>query len=182
MTGCTRRLKARGLCHTHYERLRLHGDAGPAEMKRGWSWGEFQRLAAIDTDECVIWPHGTTTGGYGTMVDHDGVRRYVHRHALELHAGPAPTGMEAAHSCHTRRCMNARHLRWATVAENQADRIKDGTDHRGQRHPKAVLTDAQVLEIRALIGTDSQANIARRYGVSQQLVCDIKKGRAWKHL
>jgi hypothetical protein len=49
--------------------------------------------------------------------------------------------------------------------------------HRRERGIK--LTKDKVMEIRGLIGTETQAAIAKRFGVSQSSVCDIAKGRTW---
>lgn len=53
---------------------------------------------------------------------------------------------------------------------------------RGEKHPKAKLTEEQVLEIRSLFGCYSQEKIARWYGVSQTLVSKIGKRDIWAHL
>lgn len=182
VAGCAKPSHRRGWCSMHYERWRIHGDVGPTAPHRGWAWGEFLRLFAVNTDDCVVWPYGGTAAGYGLVVTDDGRRVYTHRMALELTVGPPPAGrFEAAHSCNNPPCMNARHLRWATVAENQADRLLAGTDHRGERHPRSVLTAAAVASIRAAIAQGAkQVDVARRHGVSPQLVTDIKKGRVWK--
>jgi hypothetical protein len=39
------------------------------------------------------------------------------------------------------------------------------------------LTIEDVAEIKALLGSTTQRAIAKRFGVSEQLICDIKKGR-----
>jgi hypothetical protein len=49
---------------------------------------------------------------------------------------------------------------------------------RGEHHPNAKLTAAQVEEIRVAIGR--QSDISARYGVCQPHVSAIKTGRAWR--
>jgi lambda repressor-like predicted transcriptional regulator len=51
---------------------------------------------------------------------------------------------------------------------------------RGERCHNAVLTEQQVLEIRRAGG--GYAELARKYGVTPATVCDVLKGRTWKHL
>lgn len=63
--------------------------------------------------------------------------------------------------------------RWATWHEQANNR----TPNHGQRHPHARLTDEQAIEIRS--STERGVDLARRFGVSQQTVCDIRKGRHW---
>jgi hypothetical protein len=56
---------------------------------------------------------------------------YAHRYVLTLTAGPPPFPRAvAAHAplvCHNPACVNPRHLRWASQAENAADMKIDGT-------------------------------------------------------
>lgn len=50
---------------------------------------------------------------------------------------------------------------------------------RGEAHPKAKLTAAQVLEIRG-IKHEGWQKIERRYGVNKNTIRAIKEGRTWK--
>lgn len=53
----------------------------------------------------------------------------------------------------------------------------------GMDHPRSVLTDGDVLEIRKRYRSgEKQMSIARKFGVSQSLVSKIVSGQAWKHL
>ena len=133
-----------------------------------------------DTDACIIWPYAVGSHGYGELRV-EGRPVSVHVLACIEHHGPRPEGMEAAHTCGPNpRCFNGRHLTWKTVAENQADRYRDGTDQRGSRNAQARLTEDQVLIIRRLVaGGWSRARAARQYGVSSATVEDIISGRTW---
>lgn len=54
---------------------------------------------------------------------------------------------------------------------------------KGERHPRARLTEAQAREIHRLAAEGmAQRDIAARFGVSPALVCKIVGGRLWKHL
>ncbi|TWA88813.1 phage integrase family protein [Azospirillum brasilense] len=50
----------------------------------------------------------------------------------------------------------------------------------GSSSPNAVLTEADVLAIRA--STESQRKLAALYGVSRSLIEQIKSGKVWRHL
>jgi len=53
---------------------------------------------------------------------------------------------------------------------------------RGENHPQARLTTADVTAIRAAVAAgESQSALARRYGIGRQYVWDIKEGRARKY-
>jgi hypothetical protein len=76
--------------------------------------------------------------------------------------------------------VNPHHLRWATPTENMADMLDHGTRPRGEAHYRSKLTDDAVRQIRA--STEEQSILARRYGVSQPLISNIRSGAGWKHV
>ncbi len=143
---------------------------------------DFLILFNQQTDDCVLWPYASSKG-YGVFTA-GGTQYAVHRVSCEMAYGEPPTPRhEAAHSCHTPACLNPRHLRWATRAENQADRIADGTSNQGSSHGMSLLTEFDVLAIRHYnkCGT-KQRVLADHYGVSQPTISDIITGRTWSHL
>ena len=80
-----------------------------------------------------------------------------------------------AHSCGVRRCINKRHLRWATQVENEVDKLTHGT-----RQSK--LTEKQVLFIRNLHGVVPQKLLASHFKVSLGTVEQILARKIWRHL
>lgn len=140
----------------------------------------------LDTDDCILWPYGQSHG-YGRInVEVDGKKRAVHVHTLacERAHGPAPAGQEACHGpCHSRLCFNGRHLSWGTRQSNVDDRERDGTNPKGVLHGQAVLSDDDVREIRRLRSLGVRGvDVAARFGVAEQTVCNIVKGRRWTHV
>lgn len=152
-------------------------------------WQEFLRLTAIETDDCVIWPYGRQSDGYGCVHvagEPGATSRLTHRLVLERMIGPCPPGMVAAHTsgiCHNRACMNVRHLRWDTERANQADKIIDGTTNRGERSASAKLNQDQVRSIptRNKAG-ESQRSLGREYGISHRQVRAILARTKWTWL
>jgi DNA-directed RNA polymerase specialized sigma subunit len=59
--------------------------------------------------------------------------------------------------------------------------IRDVTSIRGENNPKQKLTEAQVLEIRAITGK-LQKEIADIYGISQFTISQIINRVTWKHI
>lgn len=135
--------------------------------------------SAPPTDECVLWPFSVGGPGYGQAWVNKKVVT-AHRHMCEAAHGPAPEGTEAAHLCGVRRCVNPKHLRWATRRENQADKATHGTLRYGERHQNAKLTEKQARAI--FHDTRTHQEIADDYGVGRRTVGRIKDGTRWTRL
>ena len=120
------------------------------------------------------------------MVQRDGRPRMVARLVLEALVGPAPSpAHQAAHKpreCHEPLCIWGAHLRWATPAENMADRELDGTTPRGESHGRARLTDAKVAQILALPSDRTDRSIAEEFGVGKGAIGRIRRGETWTHV
>lgn len=183
--GCEAKHLARGFCEKHYRKLKKWGDAthstGRAEIGEGRAF--IEKAAVSNTDECILWPFGT--GYYGRVQIKKGAKRAIalaHRLALELsgNAPPSPSHL-ACHApviCHDPSCINPRHLRWASHAENACDMKLDGTVAPGFACTK--LTKAQVRAIRS--SKDSVTNMSRYYGISCSAIYSILNRKTWKHL
>lgn len=136
----------------------------------------------FESDECLTWPFTRNNTGAGT-IKAEGRNRLVARIVCAELYGPAPTPKhEAAHSCGNGHlaCVNGRHLRWATRAENEADKVLHGTSNRGERHGMAKLSVVEVLAIREM--EVSSRKVAKAFGISQTMVSKIKRGEAWAHV
>jgi hypothetical protein len=112
-------------------------------------------------------------------------RRHCKIHSLILEAfiGPRPPGLECRHL--DGNSMNNRldNLCWGTQRENMADRVRHGTDGRGEKNGSAKLTAGLILAIRfAAKHGWSQQKIGERLGVSQTNVGFILRGKTWKHV
>lgn len=111
-------------------------------------------------------------------------KRNVHVLVLYAFVGPRPHGMVACHKNSIRTDNRVDNLRWDTPLGNDLDKVEADTYTRGERNGNARLTTEQVQEILHLLndGTMRQRAIARQYNVSEQLICDLKKGRRWQHV
>lgn len=89
----------------------------------------------------------------------------VHRFVYEYFKGPIPKGLVIDHIDGDRHNNRVDNLRAVTVRQNTM------FGRAGK------LNEEDVSSIKALLGTKSQRQIAKDFGVSEQLICDIKKGR-----
>ena len=135
-------------------------------------------------DDCLIWPFSVRggrdgEGGYPALSG-----GYGHRLLCLEAYGEAPSEEhEVEHTCGNRRCMNPKHVRWATHKENCERRTAHGTQTIGEKHPGARLTEKDIKAIRSApkrrgIGRE----LANEYGVSPANISLILKGKLWKHV
>ena len=152
------------------------------DLCRFWS-----KVSLPDKNGCMLWRAGTNKG-YGmfsvTPKGQVDVTIEAHRFVcIWAHGAPPSRPHEAAHNCPAghRHCVAPNHLAWKTPVQNAADRLRDGTDARGEKCPTAKLTEAQARQILARPG-ERRRDLAAEFGVSRQAVNDLFWGRTWKDL
>lgn len=186
VAGCDKPHSSRGFCSGHLARFRRHGHYGfggdlissaPKGSLLDWIYGHVTH----DADECLIWPFVRDNNGYGGVL-YEGRDNRAHRVMCILAHGEAPSNeCDAAHSCGNGHlgCVNPRHLRWATRSENQMDKVKHGTDCRGEKHAFAKLTEADVRFLRSKANTFSDKENGRRLGVHYMTIHHAITGKNW---
>lgn len=180
---CTTPIKCKGMCEKHYRRMYRRGSLDcrtPPGTRQDWMDAHKDHVG----DECLLWPFSKNGSGYG-VVWVDGKQTSAQNIMCRMAYGDPPTHRhQAAHSCGRGRdrCINPRHLRWATRKENCADQIEHGTAPRGENQGGSKLTKEQVREILSLKGIVLQRELAVRYGISQSHVSRIQRRGEWAWL
>lgn len=149
-------------------------------------FGDLRRTVAVRGYEAgsVLKGHVNPAGYRNFHVYLEGKRLplLAHRLVCEAWHGPAPDGRRcAAHGDGDRLNNHFRNLRWASDAENMADRRAHGNYKTGEHAPHVRLTWAIVDEIRATYtgAFGEAAALSRRFGISQQHISEILKNRIW---
>lgn len=108
--------------------------------------------------------------------------RYVHRLVLEAFIGPCPDGQQALHGDRDTANNRLTNLRWGTPAENAADKYRHGTIPSGVAHPRAAMSDVDVLVIGYLARKRSipHDEIADIIGSDQTSVSRILRGERYQ--
>lgn len=184
--GCERLVKTQGLCDPHYKRLWRYGSPTAGQPARGEALAFLHALKGHAGDDCVSWPYARDALGY-PFVSYNGGRHTASRVMCIIEHGDPPTPKhEAAHNCGKGRdgCVNPRHLRWATHAENMEDRLAHGTHNRGgQMRANHRLTADLVRAIREKRADgQSLSSIAREISQPYDTVRAAASGRNWAWL
>jgi hypothetical protein len=140
------------------------------------------KVERIPEAGCWIWMGTTTVRGYGQIESHSR-KHYAHRASYQAFIGEIPEGMYVCHACDNVYCVNPAHLFLGTQKQNLQDMAKKGRSTIGERNPMAKLTEADVKDIKYLLGTGvSVKSLSLEYGVTTSSINQIKTGIRWTHV
>ena len=107
----------------------------------------------------------------------DGKTRRVHRLVALAFIGEKPEGHEIRHIDGNPKNNNVSNLRYGTHSEN----VLDGYSYRGsvKRCQKLSISEAAMIKQLIKCGMANR-RISELFSVSEQTICDIKKGRIYK--
>jgi len=133
---------------------------------------------------CWLWTGSTIGSSHGQISR--GRREgplVASRVAWTLANGPIPDGLFVLHRCDNINgpCVNVAHLFLGTQADNVQDMVNKRRIRHGEQHKNAKLTVADVRAIRAVPRTyGSGRRLAKRYGVSEIVISNVRLGVTWR--
>jgi DNA-binding CsgD family transcriptional regulator len=130
-------------------------------------------------ESCWDWTGYTDPNGYGRF-GLNGVHIPAHVAAHRIYIGAIPDGLHVLHSCDRRICVQPRHLRVGTNADNVADRQGRDRQARGDQMGNAKLTEEDVRWLRR--ADLSNAEVAATLGVDRSTISVIRNRITWKHV
>lgn len=180
VADCSKRFYCRGFCTSHYQQYMKYGDPLGRHISPLKTF--IEHALKYEGDDCLIWPHGKATAGYG-MARYNGETNTAHVLICKLAHGPkSHSKLEVRHTCGVRACVNPRHLVWGTRKQNMHDKIAHGTAPRGAKNGHTKLTEANVRWIRQSGSDRPRKEIAAMFGVTEQNIGKIIHRKHWDWL
>jgi hypothetical protein len=130
------------------------------------------------SDDCIIWPFAVRkSSGYGAHCISLGARANKknldsHRYVCALAHGEPETGMQAAHRCGNKLCVNPSHLYWADAKTNMADAKAHGTLVGGGIYRQR-LFEKEINEI--VTSSDSLIALGKRFGMDPAYIGKVRR-------
>jgi predicted XRE-type DNA-binding protein len=136
---------------------------------------------------CILKPSTSQRGYLMVHLSKDGksIPKTIHKLVKTTFHGPTPEGLNVLHGDKGQKCNELSNLEFGTQEKNNGpDKVRDGTDNRGEKSVRAKLNNAQARIIKKLLKSDSmmQREIAEIFGVTEYIIADIKRGKSWKYL
>ena len=153
-------------------------------------------------DDCWLWQGSRTQTGYGQISSgktrYNRYERVLATHvALAIDGRPRPNPeMVAMHGCDTPRCVNPKHLKWGTSAENMQDMWRK--ERSGWQQRAATAMDANAANLPQLRRGITKLNeeavryiresdkttlaLAEEFGVTNQCISNVRTRRTWANV
>ncbi|MFD0208956.1 hypothetical protein ACFVH9_07450 [Streptomyces hirsutus] len=181
---CPKKAGTRRMCDMHYRRWRLYGDPTVTRIR---PMGALRQILldaiATETDECIILPPKASRPT--AKVNGKGMNA---SRAVWVLAKGDPGSLVVRHTCHRgdEGCINLRHLKTGTQADNLRDMDEAGRRVTGERRGgkcrrPTKLSERKAAEIRSRYqaGGARQIDLAKEYNVSQAVISSVVRGANW---
>ena len=158
---------------------------------RFWSQVHIPGVESVGYQaRCWLWTGATRKARPGACPVYGRIRYKdkkftTHRVAYELYYGkPLLDDEILLHACDNPLCNNPHHLTPGTRAENRMDSVLKGRHSFGERHPRARLSESDVIEIRKAYkaGGWTYRKLAEHYKVGKTTIQGIIERKIWAYL
>ena len=143
---------------------------------RFWEKAEL----TADATRCWNWRAARDKRGYGRF-NVNGKPRTASIVAFVIANNRLPVA-DVRHVCDNPACVNPAHLIEGTHQDNMDDRQARGRTARGSSITRAVLNEAQVVQIKSMLSAVSNIDLSRRFGVDPSVISKIRHGKLWRHV
>lgn len=142
----------------------------------------YAKIDKSNPNGCWEWTASKNASGYGLMYI-KGRKYRAHRISCYIHNLGLKPRLVVLHTCDNPCCVNPDHLRPGTQQENVQDMIAKGRGvlvQRGERNMSSKLRRMDIKPIRK--SSESNRQLAQRYGVNPSTISRIKCGLIWAHI
>jgi hypothetical protein len=160
------------------------GDDGSIYSR--WRWQALGGRKGFGSYLCNEWRRlrpGITTDGYllvNLKINGKISSYYVHQLVTQAAYGTPLPGEEVCHFDGVKTNCDWRNLRWDSRQSNVADRVRHGTDQRGDKSSVALLTWPEVREIRRRHKNgETRKSLSLKYGVTVSCIDLIVTHKRW---
>lgn len=179
--GCNNVSIARQLCSNHYKLAKTQ------EFKDSPLLNIQDRIknSYVVQGDCHIWTKGSMHKQFPMIVNHTGKQVSVQRLLYQEQFGPMLKDHIIYMTCKNPLCVNVQHMQSLTQTEMLHLKLKNKQPVRscGDNHFYAKLTAVKVEFILSQLEKgESGAILAEQFGVTRQLIYQIKKRKIWKHV
>ena len=143
----------------------------------------YEKFVIKNQNSCWDWSGTKKKRGYGELGYSRNKNIKAHRASWLLHRGEIPNGLWVLHNCDNPPCTNPDHLYLGNVIDNARDMITRKRQYRAcnDNHPRALLTNDQVLKIKELLAASMLTkDIAQIFNVRPHVISGIKNNKSYK--
>lgn len=145
----------------------------------------WEKVQIGSPSDCWFWKGALSSDGCGRInINHKTLK--VSRVVWTITYGKIPSGLCVCHKCDNPLCVNPNHLFLGTQADNVADMIRKGRDHKavGEKASNAKLNVSFVRRIRNLYATGkyNQMDLARMFNLPHTTAWSILRRKNWTHI
>lgn len=143
----------------------------------------FSKLKRNDETGCIEWIN-PVKARYPMFGLKNKIQVKAHRYAYFLQNGEFDVNKWVLHKCDNTKCCNPDHLYLGDAKQNAFDRTSRGRegDRSGIKNGRSKINDGSAYIIKNMLKGKSHKFVSDLYGVTPEMVSNIRRGLNWKHI